>query len=113
MPRQRGAQPGNTNAVRHGFYSRARLTARTLALLDEAREHGDLRDDIALMRAEIAHHMEAGDYDPKLIALICGAIVKATVAQERIARESDTANQFERAVENLLADLQMERDDAA
>jgi len=57
--RTRGAQPGNTNALKHGFYSPSfsPTELRDLAtLLDE--NHG-LADEIALMRVQIRRLEEA------------------------------------------------------
>jgi hypothetical protein len=55
-PRTRGAQPGNTNALKHGFYSRRfrNLEADDLdvALLD------GLQDEIALIRVVIRRVFE-------------------------------------------------------
>ncbi len=57
--RTRGAQPGNTNAVRHGLYS-SRLSAHQRAALAEAREldPAELSEEIALVRARLAVFLE-------------------------------------------------------
>ncbi len=48
-PRKRGAQPGNTNALRHGFYSRYLRKAENedLTLTSDT----DLASEIAMLRA--------------------------------------------------------------
>lgn len=48
-PRKRGAQPGNTNALRHGFYSRYLRKAENddLTLISDT----DLASEIAMLRA--------------------------------------------------------------
>jgi len=55
-PRTRGAQPGNTNALKHGFYSRRFRNIETddldVALLD------GLQDEIALIRVVIRRVFE-------------------------------------------------------
>jgi hypothetical protein len=47
---KRGGQPGNTNAVRHGFYSRK---FRDLEVEDLGQVKGGLQDEIAMLRVSI------------------------------------------------------------
>lgn len=49
--RKRGAQPGNKNAAKHGFYSNL-LSAEEIARLNDVKDV-DLDDEIALLRALI------------------------------------------------------------
>jgi hypothetical protein len=46
--RRRGGQPGNSNALKHGFYSR-HMQALEMGDLDAALAHG-LEDEIAMLR---------------------------------------------------------------
>lgn len=101
--RRRGAQPGNTNALKHGFYGRARLTAHTLELLEQAREHGALADDVALLRVEMARLVSSGDYDPRALAALARAIAAHEAAIARLG--APERNQLTNAVENVLADV--------
>jgi hypothetical protein len=56
LKRKRGAQPGNTNAFWHGFYSTA-FTQAELHGLDENIK-GEFVDEIALARVNAAHLAE-------------------------------------------------------
>lgn len=57
-PKKRGpgAPPGNTNALKHGFYSR-RFNQVELADLEEVND-GDLEDEIALLRVSMRRVIE-------------------------------------------------------
>ncbi len=58
MPkRTRGAQPGNTNALKHGFYSK-RFSDLELTDLESALGEG-LGDEIALLRVLIRRFVES------------------------------------------------------
>lgn len=62
MPkRKRGAQPGNTNALRHGFYS-GRFNSLEVSDLDTVLSDG-LVDEIALLRVIIRRVFELSDSD--------------------------------------------------
>lgn len=52
MPRNRGGQPGNQNARKHGFYSKV-LTEAAAQDFHEAEECDGLDEEIALLRLRI------------------------------------------------------------
>jgi hypothetical protein len=54
--RKRGGQPGNSNALRHGFFSRSFIEAE----MDDLEENvkGEFMDEIALARVNAAHLAE-------------------------------------------------------
>lgn len=58
--RKKGAQPGNLNALKHGYYSRALTKAQRL-LLERARAlpADDLSGEIALLRQRLFTLLEA------------------------------------------------------
>jgi hypothetical protein len=65
MPkRTRGAQPGNTNALKHGFYAQ-QFSQLELTDLETALGSG-LGDEIALMRVLIRRFVEAVEAQPTL-----------------------------------------------
>jgi len=65
MPkRPRGAQPGNTNALKHGFYSQ-RFSQLELTDLESALGDG-LGDEIALMRVLIRRFVDHIEAQPDL-----------------------------------------------
>ena len=53
LPRRRGAQPGNQNARKHGFYSSA-LSPEQQESLEDAAALKDLQSEIALMRVKLS-----------------------------------------------------------
>lgn len=62
--RRRGGQPGNTNALKHGFYARNLLTRDTPGLDDLPLDA--LADEITLMRVFIRRVTENIDANPSL-----------------------------------------------
>ena len=54
MKRKKGAQPGNCNALKHGFYSRV-LTQAELLSLQQAVSVEGLDAEIAILRLKICH----------------------------------------------------------
>lgn len=74
MPRKRGAQSGNRNAFKHGFYSDQFKLAERMNLSQVAQ--ADLSAEIELFRVELRRYLEAEsnalghiDYDTRLQAL--------------------------------------------
>ena len=65
MPkRSRGAQPGNTNALKHGFYSQ-QFSQIELTDLETALGEG-LGDEIALMRVLIRRFVDSIEAQPEI-----------------------------------------------
>lgn len=56
MPRRRGGQPNNTNALKHGFYSRQ---FRQIDLADLDAVSASLDDEITLLRVFMRRLLEA------------------------------------------------------
>jgi hypothetical protein len=74
LPRKRGAQSGNRNAFKHGFYSDQFKLAERLSLSQVAQ--ADLTAEIELFRVQLRRYFEAEsaalghmDYDTRLQAL--------------------------------------------
>jgi hypothetical protein len=55
MPKSRGAQPGNTNALKHGFYSRA---FRSLDVNDLDAVQATLEGEIAMLCVQMRRALE-------------------------------------------------------
>lgn len=112
-PRARGGQPGNTNAVTHGFYSRAKLSADRLRLLAEAREHGSIADDIALMRTEIARLIRdsGGDYDRRQLAALAKAVAQGEALALKLSTGDDNQQAILDAVDDVLLDVTAQLDE--
>jgi hypothetical protein len=85
-PRRRGAQPGNTNAVKLGFYSR-RFKKRDLAGLD-ATDPANLEEEIAIFRLQIRRVIELGQSndDPYFALAMLRALSVATHSLSRMVR---------------------------
>lgn len=103
--RRRGAQPGNSNARKHGFYAAARLTAQQAELLARARAGASLDDDIDLLRVEMARLVTSGDYDPRAVAALATAVTRAELARHRITGADDRAAMMS-ALRSVLSDLE-------
>lgn len=74
MNRKRGAQPGNRNAIKHGFYSDQFKQAEKMSL--SLIQQTDLTDEIQLFRVQLRRYFEAEtvaldqmDYETRLQAL--------------------------------------------
>jgi len=57
-PRKRGAPPGNTNALKHGYYSQQLRRAHLPD--DDPSNLIDLKEEIALLRCFIRHLLDLG-----------------------------------------------------
>lgn len=57
MIRKRGAQPGNRNAIKHGFYSDQFKLAEKMSLTQI--EQADLNNEIELFRVQLRRYFEA------------------------------------------------------
>lgn len=83
MSRRRGGQPGNVNAVKHGFYSR-RFRDLEAADLEGALQDG-LGDEIALMRVMIRRVFEYANEEAACLDSWSGALSALGAASTRLA----------------------------
>jgi hypothetical protein len=85
-PRTRGGQPGNTNALVHGFYS-PRFRETDLADLDQCQFSG-LEDEIIMLRVYIRRVIDLSPEIEKLDAAISllRALSLASIAMTRLIR---------------------------
>lgn len=104
----RGAQPGNSNALKHGFYRRARLAAETVRLIDASREEGNSQDLVDLLRVETFRLVAVRDYDPVALAALARALVYAELAHHKIRGGDDKRAVFS-ALDEVLADVERAR----
>jgi hypothetical protein len=77
--RPRGGQPGNHNALKHGFYSRE-FKKKAQYDFDLASGVGGIDEEIALLRCEIKNAVSGKDVSSLV------PIVKATLALEKLLR---------------------------
>jgi len=82
-----GAPAGNVNAVRHGLYSHRLTDPQQLhLLLDALAMDPSLDEEIALLRVQIAKHVDDGDLDVLGPAIL--TLFKALTVNERVSRRS-------------------------
>jgi len=101
--RKRGGQPGNKNAVKHGFYSKT-LTESEQTEFEKAAGIEGIDEEIALIRLEIKKALTGGD-DTNL-----KIIIRATNALEKLIRTryQITATQrqgLKQAISNVIKDI--------
>ena len=103
--RKKGAQPGNLNALKHGYYSRALTKAQRL-LLERARTlpADDLSGEIALLRQRLYTLLEAA---PEKVDLLneCLRTLARLAATHYHLRGSD-ADRLADAMRNVLTSIE-------
>lgn len=106
--RQRGAQPGNTNARTHGFYARLELTDKQRQLLD-ATDDVTSGDVVDMLRVELFRLIEVRDYDPRALAALARALWDGERTRHRITN-ADDKNAVRDALTAVLADVERARE---
>ena len=103
--RKPGAQPGNTNAFKHGFYSEALATAARARYAD-AREIGpvNLAEEIAVCRTHLYSLIEADPERIDLLAKIVNALARLAATHFHLSG-SDT-ERLTAAMTTVLADIE-------
>jgi hypothetical protein len=114
FPRKRGGQPGNTNALKHGYYSPRfhKLEAADLAALVEEGP----ASEIALLRVLIrrmVEHMENEDLPTKDLIATFNAVTSASVSIGTLLRTqevlgSSQADEIAAALQAALAEVTRE-----
>jgi hypothetical protein len=99
----RSGPPANQNARRHGFYSDALSEAQQVAL-DEAEKLAadDLSAEIAMLRARIAHLLNAAPDNIPVLSDALRTLTKMMLSQKAL-RAGDVAN-LEEAVRGILSE---------
>jgi hypothetical protein len=103
--RKRGAQPGNLNALKHGYYSRALTKAQQL-LLERALAipADDLSGEIALLRQRLFTLLEAA---PDKVDTLCEAMrTLARLAATHYHLKGSDADRLAGAMANVLASIE-------
>jgi len=102
MGRNKGAQPANQNARKHGFYSRA-LTEAEKVQLDEASFVEGLDEEIALLRVKLRELVEN---EPDRIDLYLEAAnTIARLIRTRYQITSEQKRSLKDAITNVLAEV--------
>jgi len=99
---KRGAQPGNQNARKHGFYSRALTEAQNLQM-DEAGDVQGLDNEIALLRIKL---FELAQNHPDRIDLqVQAASAIARLLRTRYQISKDQKNSIKEAIQKVLTEV--------
>ena len=115
--RKRGAQPGNLNALKHGFYSR-RFTASEAEDL-EARLCEGISDEVAMLRVVVRRLFDASSDDDQDLEKLMTTINTLGMAAIRIgsllrlqhmlgAKEDDTTSVINQALKDIAKELRLE-----
>src|SRR3990172_4954183 len=102
MNQKKGAQPGNRNALKHGFYSRVLSQEETLALL-QADSLDGLDSEIAILRLKICQLLER-DPDNLNLMLRASAIL-ARLLRIKHQLNPQQAKGLQQAVGNVLREV--------
>lgn len=111
--RKPGAQPGNANALRHGFYSR-RFRSLEHRDLENGLQAG-LKDEISLLRVQIRRLVELAEGQSELkeaiqslaaIGLACNRLANMLKTQVMLGEsgESEITQAINKAVEDVIKD---------
>jgi len=109
-PRRRGAQLGNTNALKHGFYSRRFLKSEMDDL--ETTNYTGLRDEIAMLRVCIRRIIEWGvsiqDFPEALNFLRVVSLATASLSRLVRTQEAIAGSDMESALEKAIGEVAVE-----
>ena len=115
--RKRGAQPGNTNALKHGFYSRRFNKIETQDL--ESSNLDDLSGEIALLRVftrrvfELAQDVDDLDRAVHLLSVFSLSVGKLSSAQRtraflRSLGHDEMAQTLQQALAEIAVEMSLE-----
>ncbi len=112
--RKRGGQPGNLNALKHGFYSR-QFSNQEGGDLDRA-ETGGLQDEIKMLKVATRRLFElaAGCQDPDELVSVLNALGLASTRLAGMIKTQDWLgsqhNEFDEAFRTALSEVYEELD---
>ncbi len=103
--RKPGGQPGNSNAVRHGLYSK-HLDADGRATFEQALDIGpaDLSHEIAICRERLDRWVDADSSNLDLLARMVNAL--ARLAATHFHLNASDHDRLTEAMHNVLADIE-------
>jgi hypothetical protein len=99
-----GAQPGNANALKHGFYS-SRIRDFAADLRAAAEQPLDLSAEIALLRVVLARAL--GNAPPQVLVSIVGTLARMVTVQYKLKAAQDDLQDAEarRTIQDVLEDV--------
>lgn len=101
--RKRGGQPGNRNAVTHGFYAKNMNHDEKFEYFSAGELEG-LDEEIALLRTEIKKALSTGD-EKYLKILVRGAVALDKLMRTRYIISSANKRSLKDAVNNVVRDI--------
>ena len=115
-PRKRGGQPGNTNALKHGFYSRRFTTLEHNDL--ESTLDDDLQSEVEMLRVQIRRvfdrsseidNLEQATYLLRILALAVGRLAALLRVQSLYGLSPADEHQlaFDEALSELVEELDL------
>lgn len=105
MPGKKGRSgpPGNQNARRHGFYSDALSEAQAVAVDNaQALPPDDLSAEIAMLRARIAHLLNAAPDNIPVLSDALRTLTRMMLSQKEL--HAGDAQKVEEAVRGILSE---------
>lgn len=103
--RKPGAQPGNLNALTHGFYSHALSAAQALELHDaQALPTDDLSDEIAILRQRLLQLIK--NEPDNLDLLFAGVRALANLARAHYHLKGTDADRLVGAMQTVLQSIE-------
>ena len=104
-PRKRGAQPGNTNALTHGYYSDALKSKVAKASLSKARQIAldDLSEEIGTTRQRLFAALDAIPDKFEVWSVLVRTLVRAVAVQ--FAMRPTAVQRLEDATDEVIADM--------
>jgi hypothetical protein len=115
-PRHRGAQPGNVNALKHGFYSR-RFNRGELNDLDQVVPYS-LTDEINMMRVVIRRVVslaEEGRPPDELLTILdtlgiaSQRLANLLKTKKSLENNGDASNEMQKCLDEVIHDLLLEK----
>ena len=111
--RPRGAQPGNQNARKHGFYSRRR-TSEELEWLPKVAQIDSLDEEIAVLRVKIRSILAKDPENINVLLIALSHLATLVRTQKRISSgiRKNAAHYSSETIQQFLDRLYEENDDA-
>jgi hypothetical protein len=100
--RKRGAPPGNKNAVKHGFYSKALLEAERVTL-QQAVEVEGVDEEIALLRYKLAELLQ--NYPDRIDLQVDIANTIARLVRTRYQISKEQKKSLKEAIARVLTEV--------
>ena len=99
--RKSGAQPGNQNSRKHGFYS-SFVTPAERRKLKEASGLEGLKHELDFLRVKLGTMMSNSDVTLTQVAAAVGVIARVATVEHRISRPQDEQDQLAESLKGVI-----------